>query len=285
MSDIENISDTALWVAAYRALESRRPDALFKDPYAEKLAGERGFEIARGFDIKGQSFGGTWAIAVRTVVIDELVLKAVSQGVDTVVDLAAGLDCRPFRLSLPADLHWIDVDLPGILRYKGEKLAQAKPRCRYRPVELDLADQEKRRAFFAEVAAGSSRTLILAEGIMMYLTEEQAVSLAQDLSRHPSFKYWIQDYLSPMLLKILSRRWGERLRRARAPFQFAPKEGPAFFERTGWKVLENRPILSEAERLGREPSLNWLWKLARPFSLPSLRRKVLKMNGIALLGR
>jgi methyltransferase (TIGR00027 family) len=285
MSDIENISDTALWVAAYRALESRRPDALFNDPFAEKLAGERGFEIARGFDLKGQSFGGTWAIAVRTAVIDELVLKAVSGGVDTVLDLAAGLDCRAFRLNLPAELKWIDVDLPGILRHKTEKLAGTKPKCQYRPVELDLSDGEKRKAFFAEVAANSGGTLILAEGIMMYLTEEQAVSLAQDLSRHSSFKLWIQDYLSPMLLKILSRRWGERLNRANAPFQFAPEEGPAFFERTGWKVLENRSILSEAERLRREPSMHWLWKLARPFSLPSLRRKVLKMNGIALLRR
>jgi O-methyltransferase involved in polyketide biosynthesis len=39
---IENVSDTARWVAMYRALESDRPDAHFHDPYARLLAGERG---------------------------------------------------------------------------------------------------------------------------------------------------------------------------------------------------------------------------------------------------
>lgn len=37
---IENVSDTAFWVAHYRALETKRPDALFHDPLAGVLAGE-----------------------------------------------------------------------------------------------------------------------------------------------------------------------------------------------------------------------------------------------------
>ncbi|HEX5051508.1 MAG TPA: class I SAM-dependent methyltransferase, partial [Planctomycetota bacterium] len=42
---IRNVSDTALWVAMYRAFESERPDAIFRDPYARRLAGERGEAI------------------------------------------------------------------------------------------------------------------------------------------------------------------------------------------------------------------------------------------------
>ena len=45
MTSIENVSDTALWVAVYRAMETARPDAIFKDPYAERLAGEKGRRI------------------------------------------------------------------------------------------------------------------------------------------------------------------------------------------------------------------------------------------------
>ena len=44
---LRNISDTARWVAFYRAMESERPDALFHDPYARRLAGERGEQIVR----------------------------------------------------------------------------------------------------------------------------------------------------------------------------------------------------------------------------------------------
>ena len=61
---VRNISDTALWVAHYRAVESERPDAHFSDPYARALAGERGARIA-----KSQQFGNrnAWAFVARTV--------------------------------------------------------------------------------------------------------------------------------------------------------------------------------------------------------------------------
>ncbi len=42
---IEHISDTARWVAVYRAMETARPDAIFRDPHARQLAGERGDHI------------------------------------------------------------------------------------------------------------------------------------------------------------------------------------------------------------------------------------------------
>ncbi|MGC8595949.1 MAG: hypothetical protein ACP5MI_10155 [Candidatus Kryptoniota bacterium] len=44
---VENISDTAFWVAFYRAMETERSDAHFRDPYARLLAGNRGERIAR----------------------------------------------------------------------------------------------------------------------------------------------------------------------------------------------------------------------------------------------
>ena len=38
---IRHISDTALWVAVYRAEESERADAVFRDPYARRLLADR----------------------------------------------------------------------------------------------------------------------------------------------------------------------------------------------------------------------------------------------------
>ena len=42
---IESVSDTARWVAVYRAMETERPDALFRDPWARRLAGVKGENI------------------------------------------------------------------------------------------------------------------------------------------------------------------------------------------------------------------------------------------------
>ena len=67
---------------------------------------------------------GLWPMVVRTCVFDELILRAIkSDGVDTVVNLAAGLDARPWRMTLPSSTRWIDVDLPEILAYKRDVLA------------------------------------------------------------------------------------------------------------------------------------------------------------------
>ena len=73
----------------------------------------------------------SWAMIVRTAVLDEIIMQHVPGGVDLVVNLAAGLDARPWRLALPTTLRWVDVDLPDILRYKTGTLRDAAPVCRY----------------------------------------------------------------------------------------------------------------------------------------------------------
>src|SRR3954471_23306690 len=114
--NLSNISDTARWVAMYRAMESDRKDAIFRDPLARHLAGERGAEILRAMP-KGRAYA--WPMIVRTALFDEIVLRVIErEGVDTVLNLAAGLDARPYRLPLPRRLKWIDVDLPAMIDYK-----------------------------------------------------------------------------------------------------------------------------------------------------------------------
>src|SRR6201982_2285487 len=104
---MREISQTALWMAVYRARESERPDAAFRDPYARALAGERGERIANAM-----SFGEehAWSFITRTYLFDRFVARLVQRGVDTVVNLAAGLDARPYRLELPPSLRWVEVD-------------------------------------------------------------------------------------------------------------------------------------------------------------------------------
>jgi methyltransferase (TIGR00027 family) len=100
---IEHISDTARWVAVYRAMESERPDAIFRDPYARRLAGAHGEEIVQTMK-RGRAMA--WAMIVRTAVFDEIILETIArERIDLVVNLAAGLDARPWRLSLPASLR------------------------------------------------------------------------------------------------------------------------------------------------------------------------------------
>ncbi len=81
-----------------------------------------------------------------------------------VINLAAGLDTRPYRMELPPALKWIEIDLPGILSYKEEILAGEKPVCILERVRLDLADVTARRKVFADLGSRASKCLILTKG-------------------------------------------------------------------------------------------------------------------------
>lgn len=64
---IRNVSDTARWVAVYRAQESERRDAVFRDPFARRFAGQRGEEIADALSFGKQS---AWSFVARTYLYD-----------------------------------------------------------------------------------------------------------------------------------------------------------------------------------------------------------------------
>jgi methyltransferase (TIGR00027 family) len=247
---IRNISDTALWIAAIRARENERPKGLFRDPFARRLAGERGYQILEGVPHAKRV---EWALITRIYLIDQLIAEQVHKGVDTVLNLAAGLDTRPYRMTLPAALHWIEVDLPDLFDYKEEVLSSEKSVCTLERVRLDLTNAMARRELFDQLGRAAKEVLIVTEGLLVYLDREEVVSLGHDLSTHGSFRQWVLDLQSPRLLKMSQKSFGRTLNRANAPFKFAPEEGPEFFTRLGWKPMDIRSIFKTAVRMKRVP--------------------------------
>jgi methyltransferase (TIGR00027 family) len=249
---IRNISDTANWAAVYRARETERPDALFRDPFARRLAGERGEQIFATMPAKHRQ---SWAWVIRTFLFDQFVADQIRQGADMVVNLAAGLDARPYRMSLPASLKWVEVDLPGILTYKEDILRQEKPACVLERVRLDLANADARRALFEELGRRAQKALIITEGLLIYLSGDDVGALARDLALPRANQRWILDIASPGLLRMLQKNLGSQLNRASAPFKFGPEAGPGFFTPHGWRPSEVRSIARSAVRARRAPLL------------------------------
>lgn len=285
MSDtplIRNVSDTALWVAMYRALESERPDALFHDPYARELAGERGQQILERLP-KAKRLA--WPMVVRTQLLDELVQDAVEQGgFDTVLNLACGLDTRPYRLALPASLRWVEADLAAMIEYKSVRLKQARAFCRLERQALDLTNTDQRRALFARVGAAANRVLVITEGLLAYLSEQQVKTLAADLRQPASFQRWLTDLMSPRALKIARHQYAQHPSVAELEFQFGPKQHTEFFRPLGWLPLTFYSFWDESRRLKRSMHgaafVNLLMSL-----IPAARTQARKMGGVVILQR
>lgn len=281
--EIENVSDTARWVAVYRAMESARPDALFRDPYAERLAGERGHAIMHGMK-SGKRMA--WAMIVRTQVFDEIIMERIQgAGVDTVLNLAAGLDTRAWRLPLPPLLKWIDVDLPAMSEYKASLMRGEKPVCQYESVPADLTDSDVRLALFSQVGTSAQRILVITEGLLVYLDEGDVASLARAIHAMPSARWWLSDIASPMLLEYMRKSWGAAVEKGNAPFRFGPPDSAAFFAPLGWREIQYRSMMLEAQRLKREMSGMWLWRLFGLLMPPSRRAAMKKFSGTILLER
>ncbi len=279
---IQNVSDTAFMVAGFRALETERLDPLFRDPLAAKLSGEHGRRILAALP---RTFIGGWSVVVRTVIIDEFIKQAIGDGVDTVLNLGAGLDTRPYRMDLPNSLRWVEVDYPHVIELKETRLADEEPRCGLERINLDLTDRGARRQFLADMNRRSNKILVLTEGVAPYLDENDVAELAADLRSTEKVRYWVNDYFSPQAIRA-----GEQVRRQfmrDAPFRFKPENWFAFFDRRGWHPSEIRYISEEAERLGRPLSLPLLLKLRLrmmvAFASPARRGQLKRFAAYVLL--
>lgn len=246
---ISNVSDTARWVAAYRARESARPDALFADPLADLLAGPQGYAMA---DAAPRVMRNGWPVVSRTKLIDDLIARAIAEGCDRVLNLAAGLDTRPYRLALPADFVWVEADLPAMIADKEHLLAGQTPHCALHRFPVDLSDSAARRTFLdaALGALGSESTpakaLVLTEGLLIYLEPTTVAELARDLAR-PEVAWWLAD----VSLSTTKMRGGSAF--ANAPLRFEPANGIAFFEDLGWHPREIEHVLLQARKFHRAP--------------------------------
>ncbi len=191
------------------------------------------------------------SIVVRTVAFDRLLLDRIgADGIDTVVNLAAGLDTRPYRLELPADLRWVEVDLPTLVAYKNAVLASERAACRVERIGLDLGETDARRALLGSIGERSSGALVMTEGLLLYLDDALVTGLARDLADVSSVRCWLTDLLHPALLPVVVRSW-QSSNAGGDPPRFAPEGGASYFERFGWSERESLSAYELGETLGR----------------------------------
>ncbi len=276
-----SVSDTALWVAAIRALESERTGALFHDPLARELAAPRGFDILSRMPHREHV---SWAVAVRTRVLDELVLEAVRDGADLILNLAAGLDTRPYRLELPAGLLWVEADMPGVIARKEGVLGGRRPNCRLNRISIDLSGASGRREWLREAVAGSRRGLVLTEGFLVYLEPAGVESLARDLAEVSELWAWALDCASWETVRRTRQVWGDQLNAGSAPMRFGVDD-PSWFGPLGWRTARVRPLVEESLRLRRERWRRWLGQAGWALMTEEKRTAMRAMNGFLLLER
>ncbi|MGW0423362.1 class I SAM-dependent methyltransferase [Streptomyces sp. NPDC003015] len=230
------VSYTAQWMAAARALESEREDALFVDPLARDLAEPKGFEL-----IDRYVGGGLLPfISIRTRFLDDAIRDLLADGtIGQVVLIAAGMDTRAFRLDWPDDVDVYEVDHGPLIAEKRRRLDKlaAKPAVRRHEVSADLTQEWL--PTLEEAGFDRSRpTLWVAEALTFFLTEEQAAGLLRLLaSASAPGSRLAFDILGRALLRSpFSKPFLDRLAADGTPWIFGTDEPEPFLAANGWKI-------------------------------------------------
>jgi methyltransferase (TIGR00027 family) len=243
--EITHVSDTALMVAACRALESECADGFVHDPFAARLAGERGLAILRGMPhAEILRFG----MGIRSRFIDELLLDALaSNPIATVLSLGSGLDTRPWRLELPSDLRWIEVDFADMLDYKEALMSAEMPHCRRQRITADLNDAAQRRTIYA--AVGPAPALMIAEGLLMYLPAATVEALAAETPRESAVAHCISEIMTTAFSKAISRDTTadpkQPIRHVLAPDALEGEQILDCLHRHGWVTAARRSYITD----------------------------------------
>lgn len=232
---MDGVGLTSLWVAAMRAVETERPDAIISDPFARALAGEEGFEVMARGDPPGAVRPPV--VAVRTRFFDDAIRAALDAGIRQLVLVAAGMDSRAFRLDFPREVTLYEIDQPEVLTCKDDRLGGATPRCARIQVPIDLRNDWP-AALLARRFDRDTPALWLVEGLLPYLREPDVHALLARISGLAAARSEILLDVSGRAI-LQSPHMKERLAFVAslgAPWQFACDEPETLLAPLGWDV-------------------------------------------------
>ena len=261
-ADKQTLGNTAYWTAAVRALEHRRAERLFSDPWAQALAGEVGTAW-----MAGRTPEIVVPIALRTRYFDDFLLRiADSEGIRQVVMLAAGLDTRAYRLAWPEGMRFFEMDQAEVLVYKEQVLASAgaKPAGELHRVAVDLTGNWQ-AALLERGFDPAQPTAWILEGFLFYLANERLVRILDEVCQMAAPGSWLGfDCINSLVLSSpYTRKWVEMQAQEGAPWIGALDDPLGFLAERGWKAN-----VSQAG----EPGANfWRWTLpVLPVLLPNM---------------
>jgi methyltransferase (TIGR00027 family) len=185
------VGGKGLALAAIRAEESARPDHLFADPLAAAFVAAARWSPPAGPADRRVAALRIWVVA-RTVFLDELLASACRDGCGQVVLLGAGLDARAFRLPWPPGIRCFELDTADVLDRKGQVLSAqaAVAGCERIAVAGDL-QADWPAALLAAGMRPEEPTAWIAEGLLAYLTQEDADAVVADLTALAAPGSWL----------------------------------------------------------------------------------------------
>ena len=193
--------ETMLMTLSSRAMQSQWKNPILRDPWAEEAMRHIDYDIR---DYLRKTYGrlgvpifgnmGCTIVATRAATFDLLTTRYLADHPDaTVLHVGCGMDSRVFRVDPPASVQWFDVDFPDVIDLRRKLFPE---RDAYHQIGAPLEDLR-----WLDEVPRDRPGLLIAEGVLMYLSEAEVKGLLNAVASHFPGGQMIFDICNSMIVK------------------------------------------------------------------------------------
>ncbi|WP_304943577.1 class I SAM-dependent methyltransferase [Vallitalea guaymasensis] len=208
---LKDVPETLLIPLWARAAESKIDNPIVVDDKALKMMEQIDYDFTK--------FEGSWmtqtGVAVRTEILDREVRAFINKYQDaTIINFGCGLDTRYFRVD-NGQICWYDIDLPEPIRLRRKFFEETN---RHKMIGKSVFDFT-----WIDDIHKTGPILIIAEGILMYFTEQQIRELMNKLLEHFPGANMLLEVMTPLIAKNGKKH--ETVNKTGATFKWGIKSG------------------------------------------------------------
>lgn len=190
------VPETMLQTLYARAAYSKKSNAKFHDQMAEEIVSHMDYDFSLAEKDAMMSKG----VIARTILLDRMVGEFIRENPKgTVVNIACGMDTRVYRLKTPPTVRWYNLDLPETIEVRRRFLTENGNISMIAKSAMD-------ESWAAEIEEPNGRTLVILEGLVMYLSEKDVKQILSIISGRFRQAEIIMETMSPWVVKNMKEK-------------------------------------------------------------------------------
>ena len=211
MSETINLSgvpETMLQTVYARAKETKTRGAIHDDKAVELVD-----KLHYDFSLADKDAAMSSGVIARTIVLDHLVQQYLTAHPGAVVvNIACGLDTRCYRMQ--GYSHWYNLDLPETIGVRARLLPESGT--------ISQIAQSAMEDWGGAVAEADAPTLVIIEGLTMYLTQEDVQQIFAVIHKRFAKDTVFVEIMNPMVVKNMKEK---SIEGSHAKFTWGAKNG------------------------------------------------------------
>ncbi len=193
--DLRNVHETLLLPLWGRAEETKMRDPVLRDRKAVEIINRLDYDFSSFHS--GMKRFTILCLAIRAKEFDSLIRDFIQEHpCATIVNIGAGLDTTFYRVN-NGQIRWYDLDVPEVIRLRGELLSENAGQVRIPKSMFDPT-------FLEDIEPPQDGILFLVGGVLMYFEEERVRSFLTMLSQRFPGGEIVFDAIAPKGIRFSS---------------------------------------------------------------------------------